>query len=151
MKNKYIVQSDKTNLYEEFLREEDARKCLEEHHCDCSYLEKVTYGDNYDDYLEDPEYIIETEHKDTIKNESDLVNGLSNEKDLDKELKREYVECYKNYCKVTYGDDYNLDEALSKEEYKNDGLGQVFKVMGCSPSKLKKYLNQYIKEKGEIK
>lgn len=152
MKNKYIVQSNKTNLYEEFLKEDDAKKYLEEHSCECPYLEEVVYDDKYGDYLDDPEYIIKTKNIDIEENKDKLVdNNLFNEYSLDKELKKKYIECYKDYCKVIYGDDYNLDEALSKEEYKNDGMGQVFKVMGCPPSKLKKYLNQYIKEKGELK
>ena len=156
MKKKYIVQSDKANLYEEFLNRDDALKCLKEHSCNCPYLEKVYYGDDYDDYLDDPEYKITILTIDGIDNKNTLEDIIpkkttQNNYSFENELKNEYIECYKNYCNATYGDDYNLEEALNKGEYKTDGLGQVFKQMGCPPSKLKQYLNQYIKEKGEIK
>lgn len=158
MKEKFIVQSNKSSLYEEFLKEDEARKCAEEHECECPYIEKVSYSDDYNDYIEDPNYITHTmscdgtdtdviyDENEPEKQKSSIENANQAELDLDS-IQQRYVECYKNYCKATYGEDYNLDEALSKEEYKNDGLGHVFLKCGCPPSQLKKYLKQSIDKK----
>ena len=155
MKEKFIVQSNKTALYEEFLKEDEARKCVEEHECECPYIEKVSYSDDYTDYIEDPNYVAVVIVPDDVIEDSETICMPQDDStksvtpqtlDLDS-IQQRYVECYKNYCKATYGDDYNLDEALSKEEYKNDGLGHVFLKCGCPPSQLKKYLKQSLDKK----
>ena len=159
MKEKYIVQSNKTSLYEEYSNEDEAKRCVNEHSCDCPYIEKVSYEDGYNDYIEDPNYITYVVFCDGA--DTDAIHGEEKPKQLETPVESEnqarldldsirqrYIDCYKNYCKATYGDDYNLDEALSKEEYKNDGLGHVFLKYGCPPSQLKKYLKQSINKEG---
>lgn len=127
---KYIVQSDKKSLYEEFENIWDAKTFSDLHKCDCPYIEEVSFSNKYKDFLDDPNY----ETTIVLISDADIAN-------------QKYIDSYKNYCSSTYGDDYNLDEAILKEEYKNDGLCHVYLKYGCPPSQLKKILKQSIDNK----
>lgn len=152
MKCKYIVQSNTINLYEEYSKKEEALNCCAEYQDACPYIEEITYKDDYDDYLDDPNYEVKFIHP---INDDKLVTELGdltpieaeennewNWKKVQQDLIGEYINSYRGYCKATYGDNYNIDEALDRDEFKPMGLGHVYRKYGCLPDDLKKYLKQ---------
>lgn len=140
---KYVVQSNKTRLYEEFDKESDARAFLDCHLSENPFIDVVECDSEDGDCVDGTvEYIDSFDPTDSAEAEVEEEPNVSSDKNF-------YVDKYINYCNAICPSEGDAEENIRKGAFSQDALDFIYRKYGCGQDRTKGYLEEYIKESKE--